>query len=66
MVSRPGGSYLGTGAALLALGGRRRAVNVRVLTGRFPVSKAPNKVSPDLDTPTDLSSQAVKKVSEAL
>src|SRR6478609_7123776 len=36
------------------------------LTGRFPVSKAPQKVSPDLDTPTDLSSQAVNKVSEAL
>jgi starvation-inducible DNA-binding protein len=49
-----------------ALGVRRRAVNVRVLTGRFPVSKAPNKVSPDLDTPTDLSPQAVSKVSEAL
>jgi starvation-inducible DNA-binding protein len=30
------------------------------------VSKAPQKVSPDLDTPTDLSSQAVNKVSEAL
>ncbi|MDH2346318.1 DNA starvation/stationary phase protection protein [Bradyrhizobium sp. SSUT18] len=30
------------------------------------MSKAPNKVSPDLDTPTDLSSQAVNKVSEAL
>jgi starvation-inducible DNA-binding protein len=30
------------------------------------VSKAPSKVSPDLDTPTDLSPQAVKKVSEAL
>jgi len=30
------------------------------------VSKAPNKVSPDLDTPTDLSPQAVNKVSEAL
>jgi starvation-inducible DNA-binding protein len=51
---------------LSALGVRRRAVNVRVLTGRFPVSKAPSKVSPDLDTPTDLSPQAVKKVSEAL
>jgi len=30
------------------------------------VSKAPSKVSPDLDTPTDLSPQAVNKVSEAL
>jgi starvation-inducible DNA-binding protein len=30
------------------------------------VSKAPNKVAPDLDTPTDLSPQAVSKVSEAL
>jgi starvation-inducible DNA-binding protein len=30
------------------------------------VSKAPSKVSPDLDTPTDLSPQAVTKVSEAL
>ena len=30
------------------------------------MSKAPQKVSPVLDTPTDLSSQAVNKVSEAL
>ncbi|MFC7702070.1 Dps family protein [Bradyrhizobium sp. GCM10028915] len=30
------------------------------------MSKAPQKVSPDLDTPTDLSSQAVNEVSEAL
>ncbi|MEY9404368.1 starvation-inducible DNA-binding protein [Bradyrhizobium japonicum] len=30
------------------------------------MSKAPTKVSPDLDTPTDLSSDGVKKVSEAL
>lgn len=30
------------------------------------MSKVPNKVSPDLDTPTDLSPQAVNKVSEAL
>ena len=30
------------------------------------MSKAPSKVSPDLDTPTDLQPQAVKKVSEAL
>jgi len=30
------------------------------------VSKALSKVSPDLDTPTDLSPQAVNKVSEAL
>src|SRR3954469_2727972 len=66
MVSRPHGSYLGTDAAPNALGGLQRAVTVRVLTGRFPVSKAPSKVSPDLDTPTDLSAAAVKKVSEAL
>lgn len=49
-----------------ALGVRRRAVNVRVLTGRSPVSKTNNKVSPDLDTPTDLSPDGVKKISEAL
>jgi starvation-inducible DNA-binding protein len=30
------------------------------------VSKTSNKVSPELDTPTDLSSDGVKKVSEAL
>ncbi|MBR0725270.1 Dps family protein [Bradyrhizobium manausense] len=30
------------------------------------MSKAPSKVSPDLDTPTDLQPQAVNKVSEAL
>ena len=30
------------------------------------MSKAPSKVSPDLDTPTDLPPQAVNKVSEAL
>ncbi|MET4803445.1 DNA starvation/stationary phase protection protein [Bradyrhizobium sp. LB11.1] len=30
------------------------------------MSKAPSKVSPELDTPTDLSPQATKKVSEAL
>ena len=30
------------------------------------MSKAPSKVSPDLDTPTDLSPQAVTKVSAAL
>ena len=30
------------------------------------MSKAPTKVSPDLDTPTDLSPDGVKKVSEAL
>ena len=30
------------------------------------MSKAPSKVSPDLDTPTDLQPQAVAKVSEAL
>nr|WP_246732316.1 DNA starvation/stationary phase protection protein [Bradyrhizobium yuanmingense] len=53
-------------AAHLALGVRRRAVNVRVLTGRSPVSKTNNKVSAELDTPTDLSPDGVKKVSEAL
>jgi starvation-inducible DNA-binding protein len=30
------------------------------------VSKAPSKVSPDLDTPTDLSAAAVRKVSDVL
>ena len=30
------------------------------------MSKAPNKISPDLDTPTDLPAAAVKKVSDAL
>ena len=30
------------------------------------MSKAPSKVSPDLDTPTDLSPQAIPKVSQAL
>lgn len=30
------------------------------------MSKAPSKVSPDLDTPTDLAPQATRKVSEAL
>src|ERR1700709_1272185 len=40
-----------------------------VLTGRFVVSKAPNKsakVSPDLDTPTDLPQAAVDKISASL
>src|SRR6267142_5656354 len=37
------------------------------LTGRCIVSKAkPDKVSPDLDTPTDLPQQAVDKISAAL
>jgi starvation-inducible DNA-binding protein len=43
------------------------AANFRVLTGRFIVSKAKSdKVSPDLDTPTDLSPEAVAKVSAAV
>src|SRR5437764_11324793 len=39
-----------------------------VLTGRFNVSKAskPEKVSPDLDTPTDLPQAAVDKISASL
>src|SRR5262249_20150044 len=37
------------------------------LTGRFIVSKAKSdKVSPDLDTPTDLSPEAVEKISAAV
>src|SRR3954465_5698193 len=37
------------------------------LTGRFNVSKAkPDKVSPDLDTPTDLPQAAVDKISTSL
>src|ERR1700751_2822999 len=43
--------------------------NARPLAKRCIVSKANNKsqkVSPDLDTPTDLPPQAVNKVSEAL
>jgi starvation-inducible DNA-binding protein len=38
------------------------------LTGRFNVSKAskPDKVSPDLDTPTDLPQAAVDKISASL
>ena len=43
--------------------------NVRPLAKRCIVSKAPNKsqkVSPDLDTPTDLPQQAVDTVSKAL
>jgi starvation-inducible DNA-binding protein len=43
------------------------AANFRVLTGRFIVSKAKSdKVSPDLDTPTDLSPEAVTKISAAV
>lgn len=43
------------------------AANFRVLTGRFIVSKAKSdKVSPDLDTPTDLSPEAVVKISAAV
>jgi starvation-inducible DNA-binding protein len=39
-----------------------------VLTGRFNVSKAskPEKVSPELDTPTDLPQAAVDKISASL
>src|SRR4029450_7253939 len=37
------------------------------LTGRWIVSKAkPDKVSPDLDTPTDLPQEAVDRISAAL
>src|SRR5947209_13057226 len=45
------------------------AADVRFLTGRCNVSKAPNKsakVSPDLDTPPDLPQAAVDKISAAL
>src|ERR1700721_3790765 len=43
------------------------AANFRVLTGRFIVSKAKSdKLSPDLDTPTDLSPEAVEKISAAV
>src|SRR4030081_3063324 len=43
------------------------AVNLRFLTGRCIVSKArSDKVSPDLDTPTDLPPQAVDKISASL
>src|SRR5438105_14745640 len=49
---------------------RRRlsnAVNLRFLTGRCSVSKArSDKVSPDLDTPTDLPRAAVDKLSASL
>jgi starvation-inducible DNA-binding protein len=38
-----------------------------VLTGRFTVSKAKSdKVSPDLDTPSDISSEGVQKISAAV
>src|SRR4051812_5948488 len=44
------------------------AAAVRFLTGRFNVSKAnkSEKISPDLDTPTDLPQQGVEKISAAL
>src|SRR5476649_1190755 len=43
------------------------AVNIRFLTGRCIVSKArSDKVSPDLDTPTDLPRAAVDKLSASL
>src|SRR5258707_13205250 len=44
------------------------AVVVRFLTGRFNVSKAnkSDKVSPDLDTPTDLPPAAVDQISASL
>jgi starvation-inducible DNA-binding protein len=44
------------------------AAAVRFLTGRFNVSKAnkSEKVSPDLDTPTDLPQAAVDKISASL
>jgi starvation-inducible DNA-binding protein len=37
-----------------------------VLTGRLAVSKNKNAVSPELDTPTDLSQEGVDKISAAL
>jgi starvation-inducible DNA-binding protein len=44
------------------------AAVVRFLTGRFNVSKAnkSEKISPDLDTPTDLPQAAVDKISASL
>ena len=44
------------------------AAGVRFLTGRFNVSKnnKSDKVSPDLDTPTDLPQAAVGKISASL
>ena len=44
------------------------AVAVRFLTGRFNVSKASKseKISPELDTPTDLPQAAVDKISASL
>src|SRR5882672_1317759 len=44
------------------------AAAVRFLTGRFNVSKTnkSDKVSPDLDTPTDLPQAAVDKISKSL
>jgi starvation-inducible DNA-binding protein len=36
------------------------------LTGRSTVSKTKNSVSPELDTPTDLSQEGVEKISAAL
>src|ERR1700709_624324 len=36
------------------------------LTGRSAVSKTKNPVSPELDTPTDLSQEGVEKISAAL
>ena len=44
------------------------AAGVRFLTGRFNVSKnnKSDKVSPDLDTPTDLPQAAVSKISASL
>jgi starvation-inducible DNA-binding protein len=44
------------------------AAGVRFLTGRFNVSKAnkSEKISPDLDTPTDLPQAAVDKISASL
>jgi starvation-inducible DNA-binding protein len=44
------------------------AATVRFLTGRFNVSKAnkSEKISPDLDTPTDLPQAAVDKISASL
>ena len=52
-------------------GDRCPTSNVRFLTGRCIVSKAKqdnksDKVSPDLDTPTDLPQEGVDKISAAL
>src|ERR1700709_2887330 len=42
------------------------AMSPDFLTGRSAVSKTKNAVSPELDTPTDLSQEGVEKISAAL